>query len=89
MSNEPDGGELSDWEARRKRLYKEAFREALIEFGLSPDEPLEIQQDMAWLRRRRQLEQGAFVKVVGAVIGAIIAGGIATWIYAAQRYFQP
>lgn len=79
--------ELTDWEARRKRLYKEAFREVMVEFGLDPVEPIEIQQDMAWVRRRRKMEESNFVKVVGLIIGAIVTGAIGAVAYAIQRYF--
>lgn len=72
-----DGSELTAWDARRKRLYKEAFREALIEFGFDPAEPLEIQQDQAWLRRRRKLEESAFAKFVGVIITLLTPGAIA------------
>jgi len=81
-----EGEPLSEWELRRKRLYKEAFREALIEFGLDPAEPIEIQQDMAWVRRRRELEESNLVKVIGLLLGAIVTGGIGALVYAFQRF---
>lgn len=83
-----DGEALTDWEMRRKRIHKEAVREVLIEFGLDPREPLEIQQDMAWVRRRRRLEESNFVKVVGLTVGALVTGAIGAIIYATQRYFN-
>lgn len=88
---EESGGEgepLSDWDVRRKRLYKEALREVLVEFGFDPNQPLEIQQDMAWVRRRRELEESNFVKVVGLIVGGIVTGGIGAMVYAFQRYFN-
>lgn len=86
--DDPNSPDLTDWEARRKRIHKEALREVLLEFGLDPSEPLEIQQDMAWTRRRRKLEESGFVKMVGVIVGALVTGLIATLIYATQKYFQ-
>ena len=83
-----DGEQLSEWDSRRKRLYKEALREVLIEFGMDPSQPIELQQDMAWVRRRRELEESNFVKVVGLIVGAIVTGGIGALVYAIQRYFN-
>ena len=83
-----DGEPLSAWEERRKRIHKEALREVLVEFGLDPKEPLEIQQDFAWVRRRRELEESNFVKVVGLIVGAVVTGGIGALVYATQRYFN-
>ena len=79
---------LTAWESRRKRMYKEALREVLIEFGFDPNEPLEIQQDQAWVRRRRRLEESTFVKMVGVIIGAVVTGVVGTVVYAIQRYFN-
>lgn len=86
--NHSDSEQLSEWEARRKRIHKEALREVLIEFGLDPREPLEIQQDFAWVRRRRELEESNFVKLVSLVIGALVTGGIGALVYATQRYLN-
>lgn len=85
VSTDTDSEELTAWDARRKRLYKEAFREALIEFGFDPAEPLEIQQDQAWLRRRRKLEESMTAKVVGAILTLLVPGAVAG---AVASYFQ-
>lgn len=83
-----DALELTVWEQRRKRIYKEALREALIEFGMDPAQPLEMQQDMAWVRKRRILEQSTFVKTIGLIIGAVVTGVIGAVVYSLQRYFH-
>lgn len=84
-----DGEELSAWDARRKRIFKEALRETLIEFGLDPSEPLEIQKDMAHLRRQRKLSESAMVKFVSVLIGIAIPGIIALVVSGIQRFFTP
>lgn len=68
--------ELSVWEARRKRLQKEAIREVMLEYGFNAADPIAVQQDLAWLRRRRLLEESMTAKVVGALITLIITPGV-------------
>lgn len=80
-----EGEDLTTWEARRKRIQKEAFREALLEFGFNPAEPLEIQQDQAWVRRRRKLEESMTAKVVGTIITLLVPGAVAGIV---ASYFQ-
>lgn len=79
---------LTEWELRRKRILKEAFRETLIEFGLDPAEPIEIQKDMAFLRRNRTLAENALVKALSALIGVVIPAAIALVVTGLQKVFH-
>lgn len=87
MDDQHDDGELTVWDARRKRLYREAIRETLIEFGFDPQEPLEIQQDQAWVRKRRRLEESMTAKVIGAILTFLVPGAVASFVasYLSQR----
>jgi hypothetical protein len=78
----------SEWDERRKRLYKEALTEVLIDFGMDPKQPFELQQDMAWLRKRRKLEESTLVKAVGIIIGIVLSGIAGSIVYSMQRFFS-
>lgn len=81
-----EGEDLTTWESRRKRIQKDAFREALVEFGFNPAEPLEIQQDQAWVRRRRKLEESMTAKVIGAILTFLVPGALGA--FAASFFAQ-
>lgn len=83
---EAESPELSVWEARRKRLQKEAIREVMLEYGFTTTDPTAVQQDLAWLRRRRLLEESMTAKIVGGLLTLLITPGVVAAIVAA--YFQ-
>lgn len=82
-NDDPESPELTVWEARRKRLQQEAMREVLREYGFTTADPIEVQQDLAWLRRRRELEESMTAKVVGGLITLLLTPGIVAAVVAA------
>lgn len=84
--HDPESSELTVWEARRKRLQKDAIREVMLEYGFDAADPIAVQQDLAWLRRRRVLEESMTAKIVGGLLTLLITPGVVAAIVAA--YFQ-
>lgn len=83
-----DDAELTAWEARQERIARRALVNALKELGLDAQrDPLEIQQDMAWVRKRRKLEENTIIKTIGIILGVVIPAAIGSLAYGVQRYF--
>ena len=74
-------------EVEVKRIAREAARcavqETFLALGVNMKEPLEVQQDFAWLRNRRMLEgkisTRARLTIVTTVIGLVITGALAAF----------
>ena len=61
-------------EAEIKTIVKETVREALIGLGVDAEDPTEVQQDLAFLRRWRTNSAAVGLQTVIAVIVAVAVG---------------
>jgi hypothetical protein len=69
-----------------ERASKKALHEAMQKFGINPDEPIEMQKDMAHLRQQREASEqvGAWTK--RALISAFVTGLITTVFIGIKTY---
>lgn len=61
-------------EAEIKAIVKETVRETLIGLGVDAEDPTEVQQDLAFLRRWRTDAAAVGLQTVIAVIVAVAVG---------------
>ena len=63
-----------------KLLIRETVHETLEALGMDVDDPLEVQQDLAWVRSAREGSESVKKKLVGSAILTIISfGGYLLW----------
>lgn len=62
-------------------LVRETVRETLTTLGVDQEEPLAVQQDMAWLRSTRVASAAMRARAGAALLGVLVtAGATACWL---------
>jgi hypothetical protein len=74
MVNEVAGDDLREI---AREAAREAVKELLIALGIDAKEPLEMQEDFAWLRRYRKMSEKVGSRVLITLITIFVGGGAA------------